>query len=590
MIEEELQTIPKMKFSEHYKKMWPYVKPYWFRALLAVLISIPIGALDSVVALALKPYMDIVLVDKSHESPVYIPLLIVAFTTLQGFLNYFAAYLNTWVGTKIDQDLKRDLFQKLLYLEPAYFDKHSSGFVLQRFGNDAAVACTGLLENLKLFVTRFFSSVGLICVLIYNSWQLSIIAIVVLLLALLPLASVRRRIKDLVYKSVAENSKIFTNYNEAYSGNKTIAAYNMQEKEFTQFNEFLRKIFKITIKMVQKIGWMTPMMHIMVSIGIGGVIGYGSYLIVNGDITSGNFVSFITALVMLYNPIKSLGKNFQAVQISFLAIERVAEILEVEPAINDKPSAKELDRIKKSIEYKNVGFEYNEGTPVLKNISFSIKPGMRVAFVGNSGGGKSTLVNLLPRFYEVTEGGILIDGTDIRDYRLHSLRENIAVVFQDNFLFTGTIRDNILIGKPDASPEEIEKAVKMAYLDDFIDELENGLDTDIGERGALLSGGQRQRLAIARAFLKNSQIVVLDEATSALDNKSEAVVQKAIDNLMQDRTVFVIAHRLSTVQNADVIMVVNDGEIVETGRHEELLKIENGAYKALYAAQFKSKN
>lgn len=590
MIEEELQSAPQIKFTEHYKKMWPYVKPYWFRALLAVLISVPIGALDAVVALALKPYMDIVLIDKSHESPVYIPLLIVAFTSLQGFLNYFATYLNTWVGTKIDQDLKRNLYRKLLFLEPSYFDKHSSGYVLQRFGNDSSVACSGLLDNLKLFVSRFFSSVSLICVLIYNSWQLSIIAILVLFFALLPLASVRRRIKNLVLKSVAENSKIFTNYNEAYSGNKTIAAYNMQEHEFSRFDTVLTKIFKITIKMVQKVGWMTPMMHIIVSIGIGGVIGYGSYLIVNGDITSGNFVSFITALVMLYNPIKSLGKNFQAVQVSFLAIERVAEILEVEPAIGDKPGAKELPAVKKSIEYKNVNFEYTPEVPVLKNVSFSVKPGMRVAFVGNSGGGKSTLVNLLPRFYEVTGGGISIDGIDIRDYKLHSLRDNIAVVFQDNFLFAGTIRDNIMIGKADATDEEVRRAVKMAYLDDFINDLEKGLDTDIGERGALLSGGQRQRLAIARAFLKNSQIVVLDEATSALDNKAEAVVQKAIDNLMQDRTVFVIAHRLSTVQNADLIMVVNDGEIVESGRHEELLQIENGAYKALYNAQFKNKH
>ena len=590
MIEEELQSAPQIKFTEHYKKMWPYVKPYWFRAVLAVLISVPIGALDAVVALALKPYMDIVLIDKSHESPVYIPLLIVAFTSLQGFLNYFATYLNTWVGTKIDQDLKRNLYRKLLFLEPSYFDKHSSGYVLQRFGNDSSVACSGLLDNLKLFVSRFFSSVSLICVLIYNSWQLSIIAILVLFFALLPLASVRRRIKNLVIKSVAENSKIFTNYNEAYSGNKTIAAYNMQEHEFSRFDTVLTKIFKITIKMVQKVGWMTPMMHIIVSIGIGGVIGYGSYLIVNGDITSGNFVSFITALVMLYNPIKSLGKNFQAVQVSFLAIERVAEILEVEPTIGDKPGAKELPAVKKSIDYKNVDFEYTPGVPVLKNVSFSVKPGMRVAFVGNSGGGKSTLVNLLPRFYEVTGGKISIDGIDIRDYKLHSLRDNIAVVFQDNFLFAGTIRDNIMIGKADATDEEVRRAVKMAYLDDFINDLEKGLDTDIGERGALLSGGQRQRLAIARAFLKNSQIVVLDEATSALDNKAEAVVQKAIDNLMQDRTVFVIAHRLSTVQNADLIMVVNDGEIVESGRHEELLQIENGAYKALYNAQFKNKH
>ncbi len=588
MIENQLSEAPKIKFSEHYKKMWPYVKPYWFRAMLAVLISIPIGALDSVVALALKPYMDIVLVDKSQQSPAYIPLLIVAFTSLQGFLNYFATYLNTWVGTKIDQDLKRDLYKKLLYLEPAYFDKHNSGFVLMRFGNDSTVACSGLLDNLKLFVSRFFSSLSLIGVLIYNSWQLSIIAIVILVCALLPLASVRRRIKNIVLKNVAENSRIFTNYNESYAGNKTIASYNLQEREYKRFNEALTRVFKLTIKMVQKVGWMTPMMHVIISVGIGAVIGYGSYLIVNGQITSGNFVSFITALVLLYTPIKSLGKNFQAVQVSFLAIERVAEILEVQPSIISKKNAKLLGKVKKALKFEDVSFEYNPGVPVLKNINFEVKPGNTVAFVGNSGGGKSTLVNLIPRFYEVSSGAITIDGTDIRDYDVKSLRDNMAVVFQDNFLFSGTIRDNILIGKEDATEEEIMKAMKMAYLDDFVEGLENGLDTDIGERGTLLSGGQRQRLAIARAFLKNAQIVVLDEATSALDNKSEAVVQKAIDNLMKDRTVFVIAHRLSTVQNADMIMVVNDGQIVERGTHDELLKIENGAYKALYNAQFKT--
>ena len=241
------------------------------------------------------------------------------------------------------------------------------------------------------------------------------------------------------------------------------------------------------------------------------------------------------------------------------------------------------------IEVKNLKKAYADNV-VLEDISFTVKKSEKVVLIGPSGGGKSTLVNLLPRFYEVSQGGIYIDGTDIRDYKLKSLRDNIAVVFQDNFLFTGTIRDNIMIGKPDATPQEVEKAIKMAYLDDFVNELEKGLDTDIGERGTLLSGGQRQRLAIARAFLKDSQIVVLDEATSALDNKAEAIVQKAIDNLMKDRTVFVIAHRLSTVQNADMIMVVNDGEIVEHGSHEELLKLENGAYKALYNAQFKNKH
>ena len=592
MIEDKIQIdeeIKKLPFIEHYKKMWPFVKPYMFRAILAILICIPIGALDSVVALSLKPYMDIVLVDKTESSPAYIPLLIVAFTSVQGFLNYAATYLNTWVGTKINQDLKRALYKKLLHLETSYYDQHNSGFVIQRFNTDCDIACSGLLENLKVFVSRFFSSISLICVLIYNSWQLAIIAVLILGCALMPLASVRRRIKRVVMGSVVEGAKVVSNYNETYSGNKTIASYNLQNKIYNTFDSTLHNLFKLTIKMVQKTAWMTPALHIIVSIGIGAVIGYGSYLIVNGDITSGNFVSFITALILLYTPIKSIGKNYNAMQVSFLAIERVVEILETEPTIFDKPNAVTLKGVKKSINFNHVYFEYKEGVPVLKDINLEVKAGTTVALVGNSGGGKTTIVNLIPRFYDVKSGSITIDKTDIRDISLESLRDNIAVVFQDNFLFAGTSRDNILLGKEDATEEEIATAVKMACLDEFINELENGLDTKIGERGSLLSGGQRQRLAIARAFIKNAPVVILDEATSALDNKAEAVVQRAIDNLMQDRTVFVIAHRLSTVQNADKIVVINDGEIIETGTHEELLQEENGAYKALYNAQFKAK-
>ena len=328
------------------------------------------------------------------------------------------------------------------------------------------------------------------------------------------------------------------------------------------------------------------MMHVIVSVGIGIAIAYGSHLILTNQITSGNFVSFITALIMLYTPIKNLGNNFNAVQFSFLAIERVFSILESEPKIKDSENAVVLNNIG-TIEFKDVNFEYVRNKPVLKNINLKVTAGETIALVGNSGGGKSTIVSLIPRFYDVVSGGILIDGIDIRNLTLKSLRQNIAIVFQDNFLFSGTIRDNVMLGNENATEKDVEKAIKMAYLDDFIAGLSNGLDTQIGERGILLSGGQKQRVAIARAFLKNAPIVILDEATSALDNKAEAIVQKAIDNLMQDKTVFVIAHRLSTIQNADKIVVINEGEIAETGNHEELLKIDNGAYKMLYEMQFK---
>lgn len=578
----------KMSFHQHYEAMWPFVKPYAFRALMAILITIPIGALDSVVALALKPYMDIVLVDKSSQSPAYIPFLIIAFTSVQGCLNYAATYLNTWVGTKINHDVKRALFKKLLCLETSFFDTNDSGVVIQRFSTDCDTACTGLLENLKTFFSRFFSSISLIGVLIYNSWQLSIIAIVFLLGALLPLSSVKRRIKKSIARNVEETTKIYTNYNETHNGSKTISAYNLQSYIYNRFDATLRVIFKLTMKVVQRTGWMTPLMHIIVSAGIGGVIWYGSTLIVEGKISAGNFVSFITALVLLYTPIKSIGKSYNNVQVSFLAIERIIDILNIKPQIENCEKPKTLKKINKGISFENVCFEYVPNCPVLKNINIDVPAGSNVAIVGNSGGGKTTLVNLLPRFYDVISGQILIDGINIKKYSLESLRNNIAVVFQDNFLFSGTIRENILLGKPDASEKEIFDVLKLVYLDNFVAGLKNGLDTEIGERGAVLSGGQKQRLAIARALIKNAPIVILDEATSALDNKSEAVVQKAIENLMAHRTVFVIAHRLSTIKNAGQIIVINDGEVVESGTHEELLKKTNGAYTALYNAQFKN--
>lgn len=292
---------------------------------------------------------------------------------------------------------------------------------------------------------------------------------------------------------------------------------------------------------------------------------------------------------MLYTPLKGLGGNLNSVAMSFMAIDRVFDILNLEPQIKDRPEAREFDGNLSKIEFKDLCFEYVPNTPVLKNINMTVNKGDTIALVGNSGGGKSTLVSLLPRFYDPTAGAIMIDGTDIRDFTLKSLRRNIAVVFQDNFLFAGTIRENIMLGNENATEEELQRAIKMAYLDDFVGSLANGVDTQIGERGILLSGGQKQRVAIARAFLKNAPILVLDEATSALDNKAEAVVQKAIENLMQDKTVFVIAHRLSTIRNATKIAVINHGEIVEMGTHEELMNIDGGAYRALHDMQFKNR-
>lgn len=583
------KKLRKFNWFQNYSRMMEYVKPYWFRALVALLITIPIGAMDAVIAWALKPYMDVVLVQKSMTATSYIPLLIIVFSCLQSGMNYLATYMNTWVGRKIANDMKIKLFDKLMTFDAAFYDKTNSGEVMMRFNGDVDLACNGLLSNLKLFTTRVFSSLSLVAVLFYNSWQLAIIAVVVLFGALYPLTTVRRKIHGLMDKTIFSGAAVMMHYNETYNGNRIIASYNLQKYQNRRFKDTLQTVFKLGIKMVQRTGMMSPLMHFIVSLGIAAVIWYGSYLIVNQQITPGNFVSFIAALIMLYTPIKSIGNNYNNVQMALLAMERVFSLLDTKPAIVSQPKAKKMDGLRKGITYKNVSFEYVPGHPVLKKVNFEIKKGQTVAFVGNSGGGKTTLVNMLPRFYDLQPGNgeILIDGVNIKELDLHSLRDNISEVFQDNFLFSGTIRDNIMLGNEDASAEQVAKAVTMACLDEFISTLDNGLDTEIGERGVLLSGGQKQRIAIARAFLKNAPIVILDEATSALDNKSEAVVQQAIDNLMKDRTVLIIAHRLSTVRNADKIIVVNYGELVEEGSHEELIKKPDGIYAALYKTQLK---
>lgn len=564
----------------------PYFKPYLFRTLLALLLAIPIGSLDAVIALSLKPYMDIVMLNKQMQSPLYIPFLIIIFTTIQGTLNYLATYMNDWVGGKVTNDLKIDLYKKLMHQSSSFFDKQTSGKVLKGYNNDADKSCSGLLTNIKTCISRLFSSISLIAVLFYNSWMLAIIAVIALTCAMIPLMKMKSTIKGVYNKSEGENAKVLTTYNEAFAGNKIIAAYNLYDLKKSQFSKLVNTVFGLRIKITQHVGWLSPLMHIIVSCGIGAVIGLGSYLIVQGKLTAGQFVSFITALIMLYTPIKGLGNNAKSMTTCLCAMERVVAKLDKKSGIIDKPDAINFPDFKDKITFEDINFEYKKDKPVLKNISFEVPKGETIALVGNSGGGKTTIVNLLPRFYKLKKGAIKIDGVSINDIKLNDLREHIAIVFQDNFLFEGTIRDNILLGKLDATETELHNAIKNSYLENFINSLENGLDTQIGERGVLLSGGQKQRIGIARAFLKNAPILILDEATSALDNQAEHIVQQAIDNLMKDRTVFVIAHRLSTIQNANRIAVINQGYLTELGTHEELLKIPNGDYKKLYNMQF----
>ncbi|MDO5306134.1 MAG: ABC transporter ATP-binding protein [bacterium] len=589
------------KYSWLLSRIFPYIKPYLFRIFLGFLIAIPLGLLDGVTAFALKPYMDYVIGGKSFDfsimghafsvssiqMAIILPLGVVLFAATQGVLRYLNDYISTWSSQKITNDVKISLFHKLINMHPQFFDENSSGVIIQRYMSDPQVAATGIVDQIKTITTSVFGALGLIAVMLYSSWRLAFVGVLVLCIAFIPVALIRKRIKNASNKTMVIGGNLTTSINETYSGNKVIAAYELQDRQEEYFKNQTWEGFNVAMSLVKRSAWMSPLMYLIASLGIAFVLGYGTYLINTNHMTAGSFASFVTSLLLLYKPVKTLGNTLTNIQNLFVALGRVFELFDIDTNIKDCENPIELKGLENGITFENVSFEYVQGQPVLKNINLNIRKNETIAIVGNSGGGKSTLVNLLPRFYDVTSGSIKIDDNDIRKYSLKSLRHNISMVFQDNFLFTGSIKENIMMGKPEATLTELETAIASAHLEEVINELPQKADTLLGERGLTLSGGQRQRVAIARAMLRNAPIVILDEATSALDNESEAIVQKAMDNLVQNKTVFIIAHRLSTIKNADRIAVINDGELVELGTHEELLNIENGHYKVLYEMQFK---
>ena len=589
------------KYSWLLSRIYPYIKPYLFRIILGFLIAIPLGLLDGVTAFALKPFMDYVVGQHDWIFHLFgreysvsymtlaaiIPFGVVLFAAFQGIMRYLNDYISAWTSQKITNDVKIDLFHKLVYMNPQFYDENPSGIVISRYMNDPQTASSGIVEKIKVFTTSLFGAGGLIAVMLYSSWKLAIIGVLVLCIAFIPVALIRKRIKSASNQNMVIRGNLTTDINETYNGNKVIAAYQLQERQEKAFSAQIHESFRVNMSLTKRSAWMSPMMYTIASMGIATVLGYGTHLITSGQMTAGAFASFVTSLLLLYKPVKTLGNTLTSIQTIFVAMGRVFELFDLNSDIIEAEAPKTLTEFNSNITFKNVDFEYIKNQPVLNNINLVVNKNETIAVVGNSGGGKSTLVNLIPRFYDVKNGSITIDGVDIRELSINSLRNNISMVFQDNFLFTGTIRENILMGNPNASEEDLVQAIESAHLQEVIAELPDGLDTLLGERGLTLSGGQRQRVAIARAMIKHAPIVILDEATSALDNKSEAVVQKALDNLIQNKTVFVIAHRLSTIQNADRIAVINEGHLVELGSHDELMEIPQGQYRLLYEMQFK---
>lgn len=589
------------KYAWLLSKIYPYLKPCLSRIFLGLIVAIPLGLLDGVVAFSLKPYMDYVVGQKDLVFTLFentytisysflatfIPFGVVAFALFQGILRYLNEYITEWTSQRITNSVKKSLFRTLVGMDTAFFNENSSGIVLSRFLTDPDTASRGLIIYIKTIITSTFGALGLICVMLHSSWKLALIGVVVLCAAFIPVAIIRKRIKQASNKTMVISGDITTNINETYSGNKVMTAYCLQERQQKAFDEQIERSFDVSMSLIKRAGWMSPLMYLIASYGIATVLWYGTGLIMKGEMTAGSFASFVTSLLLLYKPVKTLGNTLTGLQQIFVAMGRVFELFEIKPDLQDKPDSIELSGVNYSIGFNNISFSYDNEREILHKINLQVKKGETIAIVGNSGGGKSTFVNLIPRFYDVTSGSITIDGFDIKNYSLTSLRKNIAMVFQDNFLFSGTIRENILMGNFEASDTDLERAIESAHLSEMLAELPEGLDTVLGERGMTLSGGQRQRVAIARAMVRNSPIIILDEATSALDNKSEAIVQKALDNLMENKTVFVIAHRLSTIKNADRIAVINEGELVELGSHEELMSVKGGQYRALYDMQFK---
>jgi subfamily B ATP-binding cassette protein MsbA len=565
-------------------RLLSFLKPHKGKIGIAVLCMIMASALNSAQAYMIKPLLDEIFVNKNRWMLNVFPFVLILVFLFKGVFNYFANLLLDTLGQGIIRDLRKKIFSHIHSLPISFFHNTPTGELISRVINDSTLIQMSVSRALAGVFKDLFQVFGLVGVVLYLNWRLALIAIVFIPLAFLPVAHFGRRFRKLSttnQQTVAEVSNIL---HESITGHRIVKAFGMEHYEIKRFSDTVDRLFHIIVKDIKNNSLQGPIMELLGGLGITAIIWYGGHQVITGQSTPGVFFSFLTAIIMIYNPIKGVSNINSAVQQGLAAARRIFDLLDIKSTIQDKPGAIALPPFQKSIEFNNVSFSYDEKTEILRNINLEVKYGEVLALVGTSGGGKSTLVNLIPRFFDVTSGSIKIDGTDLRDVTMKSLRAQVAIVSQQTILFNDTVRNNIAYGDPTRSDEEIIAAAKAAHAYDFIKELPNGFNTVVGESGARLSGGQQQRLSIARALLKNASILILDEATSSLDTESEREVQKALENLMQGRTTLVIAHRLSTIRNADRIIVIQHGVITEQGRHEELL-LGEGAYSRLHLMQ-----
>jgi subfamily B ATP-binding cassette protein MsbA len=570
-----------------YKRLISYLKPYWGKLILAALMMSVFAASQTFFAYLIKPLMDDIFIARKTTMLHMVPFVVLITIIIRGFCDYGRYYLMADIGQRIIMDIRDQLYEHIQRLSVGFFVRTQTGVLISRLTNDVNLVQASVTNAVTGLVRESFTMIGLIGFVFYQDWQLALIAMVVFPLLIYPIYSFGQRLKRYSTKSMKVMGDVMSILDEAISGIRIVKTYNMEEYEKKRFNVENRRYYRNWMRRMAIRAISTPFMEIIAGFSVAFLLWFGGMRVINGVMTPGEFSAFIAALAMLYAPIRRLNNINIVIQEGIAAARRVFDLLDTEPEIKDKQDAIELVKAKGDIEYRDVMFTYNiaEEEYALKNISFCIEPGKKIAFVGESGAGKTTITNLLPRLFDVTSGMILVNNLDIRDYTVHSLRANIAMVTQEMVLFNDTIKANIAYGTNGASMETIIEAAKSANAHDFIMDIPDGYDTVIGEAGVRLSGGQRQRICIARAIIKDAPILILDEATSSLDTESEREVQLAMDKLMLGRTTLIIAHRISTIISADWIFVLNKGEIVEQGTHEELLK-KNGYYTRLYTLQY----
>ncbi len=568
-----------------YKRLLIYLKPYKMRLIWAALFMGFTSAMISAQTYLVKHVLDDVFVNKNKTLLYLVPPALIVISIIKGITSYAKDYLMGYVGQKVVNNIRDQLYAHVQSLSFSYFARTPTGVIVSRIMNDVNLVQGALTRVPASVVQGLATMAGLLGLILYLNWRLALLSFVALPLAGLALAKFSRRLRKTSTTMQEQLGQLTTHLHETIAGVRIVKAFGMEEYESRRFAARNRDLFNSLMRAIKTTAVSHPVTELISIIGTSLVVGFGGYSVIRGSMTVGDFGSFSMALVFFYRPLKELNGVNSVIQDGIAAARRIFEVIDTQPEIRDMPGAALLPRDFKTIEFKNVSFQY-ENDLVLKEVNLTVRAGETIAIVGQSGGGKTTLVNLIPRFYDVTGGSILVEGVDIRRAATASLRSQIAIVTQQTILFNDTVRSNIAYGDTACTFEKIVQAAQAAQADSFIRSFPMGYDTVIGEGGVRLSGGQRQRLSIARALLKNAPILILDEATSSLDTESEREVQNALDTLMKGRTSFVIAHRLSTIMNADRIIVLKAGRIVEQGNHEELLS-NGGDYKNLYDRQFR---